>query len=148
MFSIREKCIFCSNILNKTYFEKDYEIPISCYSKDNLSDDIFIPYNIFKCDKCYTSQTKYLGDLNEIYKINHADSTGKIMQNLGETSNLFRLRGYILEGFPQTSEEAKTIFTEEVEVQEKVVKELRRGWNFWDRIFGMCFGILGVFRDI
>jgi hypothetical protein len=82
MYSIREKCIFCNNILNKTYFEKDYEIPISCYSKDNSSDDIFIPYNIFKCNKCYTSQTKYLGDLNEIYKINHADSTGKIMQNL------------------------------------------------------------------
>lgn len=82
IYSIRNECIFCNNILNKTYFEYDYQIPISCYSKNNLSDDIFIPYNIFKCDECNTSQTKYLGDLNEIYKVNHADSTGKIMENL------------------------------------------------------------------
>ena len=82
MYSLRDKCIFCNNNLDKTFFEKDYEIPISCYSKDKISDDIFIPYNIYKCEKCYTVQTKYLGDLNEIYKINHADSTGEIMHNL------------------------------------------------------------------
>ena len=43
---------------------------------------INIPFNIFTCSKCKTVQTKYLGDLNEIYKYNHATNTGTIMNNL------------------------------------------------------------------
>jgi hypothetical protein len=81
-YSLRLNCIFCSKILDNCYFEKDYNIPIACYSKDKISDDIIIPYNIFICTNCKTIQTKYLGDLNEIYKVNHADSTGSLMKNL------------------------------------------------------------------
>ena len=43
---------------------------------------INIPFNIYTCSKCKTVQTKYLGDLNEIYKYNHATNTGSIMNNL------------------------------------------------------------------
>lgn len=82
-YTIRKKCVMCNNILNDEYFKKNYNIPIACYSKDIYDkNDIIIPYNIFICSNCKTVQTKYLGNLNDIYKINHADSTGDIMKYL------------------------------------------------------------------
>ena len=82
-FSIRHKCIFCDNELHNLFFEKDLQIPLSCYLVDKTEiENCFIPYNIYICSNCKTSQTKYLGDLNIIYKHNHADSTGNIMKNL------------------------------------------------------------------
>lgn len=82
-YTIRDKCIFCNNKLTFLMFENDYKIPIACYGKElNDKKDICIPYNIYTCDNCKTSQTKYLGDLNLIYEINHADSTGSLMKNL------------------------------------------------------------------
>jgi hypothetical protein len=82
-FNIRTNCIICNNLLNNTFFTKDLSIPISCYCNENKdSDNIFIPYNVFTCLLCKTTQTKYLGNLDIIYKFNHADSTGNIMKNL------------------------------------------------------------------
>ena len=81
-FTIRTNCIFCDNILNETCFDFDYNIPIACYSKNENSHDIVIPYNVYKCNVCKTSQIKYLGDINEVYKMNHADNIGSIMENL------------------------------------------------------------------
>jgi hypothetical protein len=82
-FYIRNNCIICKNLLKDTFFMKDLSIPISCYCNDNKdSNNIFIPYNVSCCSICKTTQTKYLGDLDIIYKTNHADSTGNIMQNL------------------------------------------------------------------
>ena len=49
---------------------------------------------------------------------------GKIMKSLLNSSNMFRLRGYVLEGFPSSVEEAKAMFMEEV--TEKVVTEAGR----------------------
>jgi hypothetical protein len=85
--NIREKCIFCDNLLNNHYFEKDYENYIAHYQVDlkhELKDMIKIPFNILICSNCNTVQNKYLGDLEEIYKVNHADSTGTTMINLHE----------------------------------------------------------------
>jgi len=84
-YSIREKCLFCDFELSETYFKNDYENYISHYQVDinkNLDESIKIPFNICICSKCKTVQNKYLGDLSEIYKINHADSTGTTMINL------------------------------------------------------------------
>ena len=82
-FNIRTNCIICNNILSDTFFIKDLSIPISCYCNENKdSDNIFIPYNVCTCSLCKTTQTKYLGNLDIIYKFNHADSTGNIMINL------------------------------------------------------------------
>jgi len=81
MFTVRKKCIFCDLKLSDTYFKHDYEIPVACYSTDNPCYNK-IPYNILTCPQCKTIQTKYLGDLNEIYKVNHADSTGTLMKGL------------------------------------------------------------------
>jgi len=82
-FNIRTNCIICNNVLNDTFFTKDLSIPISCYCNESKdSDNIFIPYNVLTCSNCKTTQTKYLGNLDIIYKFNHADSTGSIMKNL------------------------------------------------------------------
>lgn len=81
-FYIRSKCIICNNLLSDLFFKNDLSIPCGCYCKNSISNDVFIPYNIYTCSLCKTSQTKYLGNLNIIYGTNHADSTGDIMQNL------------------------------------------------------------------
>jgi len=89
-FSIRENCIFCNTKLYDTYFDSDYNNYCGHYavSSDN-SDYIIIPFNIYICSYCKTVQNKYLGNLDEIYKINHADSTGKIMNTLhNKTANM------------------------------------------------------------
>lgn len=81
----RENCIFCFEKLITSYFENDYKAHIGHYAIDNnimKSELMFIPYNISICSKCNTVQNKYLGDLNEVYKYNHADSTGSTMINL------------------------------------------------------------------
>lgn len=85
-FVVRKNCIFCENALNDLFFKEDLTIPMSCYLVDKTeTEHIFMPYNIYTCSICKTSQTKYLGDLNIIYKYNHADSTGNIMINLHKT---------------------------------------------------------------
>lgn len=82
-YIIRENCIFCKSKLDKTFFNKDYENYVGHYAVNKEENSfVSIPYNIYICDKCNTPQMKYLGDLNEIYRINHADSTGSIMHNL------------------------------------------------------------------
>jgi len=92
MFKIRDSCIFCKNKLEKTYFEKDYTNYIAHYQVDinfNINDYINIPFNISICPNCKTIQNKYLGDLSEIYKTNHADSTGKTMTDLHKLNKDF-----------------------------------------------------------
>jgi len=91
-FTIREKCIFCNTKLDTCYFKKDYENYVAHYQVDidyDINNMVKIPYNILICNNCNTSQTKYLGNLNEIYKLNHADSTGTTMIYLHhKTANL------------------------------------------------------------
>lgn len=91
-YKIREKCIFCDSTLYNTFFDKDYKNHVAHYQVEidyPFEKMIEIPYNILICDKCKTVQNKYLGNLDEIYKINHADSTGTTMINLHKkTANL------------------------------------------------------------
>jgi hypothetical protein len=84
-FTIREKCIFCESKLNETYFKTNYENYVAHYpvaKNTNNYEMTKIPFNVFVCKKCGTAQNKYLGNLSEIYKTNHADSTGTTMINL------------------------------------------------------------------
>ena len=84
-YILRENCIFCNYKLYNTYFINDYENYVAHYQVDadtNLEKNVKIPFNIFICSKCKTVQNKYLGELSEIYKVNHADSTGTTMLNL------------------------------------------------------------------
>ena len=80
--TIRTNCLICDNKLDEDCLKEDKEIPLACYGTDSPNDAIKIPYNVHTCNKCYTSQTKYLGDLDIIYKHNHADSTGELMKTL------------------------------------------------------------------
>lgn len=94
-YTIRKNCIFCNNILNETYFKNDYENYVAHYQVDintNINDNINIPFNIYICSNCKTVQNKYLGDLSEIYKTNHADSTGTTMINLHKLNKEFILK--------------------------------------------------------
>ena len=89
IYTERKTCIFCDAILCKTYFDSDYTCPVAHYAVEPTDNNVetHIPFNIYVCSKCNTVQTKYLGDLNEIYKTNHADSTGVIMSNLHKTTS-------------------------------------------------------------
>lgn len=84
-YIIRKQCIFCNNNLDDLYFNNDYEIYIGQYAVDLNSDKnthIKIPFNFYICSNCKTLQNKYLGNLNDIYKINHGDGTAPIVINL------------------------------------------------------------------
>jgi hypothetical protein len=98
-FIIRENCIFCNTKLCDIYFHSDYNNYCGHYAipLDDFNN-ISIPFNIYICSCCKTIQNKYLGDLDEIYKINHADSTGKIMNTLhNKTANmLYKYKSSIL----------------------------------------------------
>jgi len=85
-YTIRKTCIFCKNVLHNLYFKNDLECSVAHYAID-IHENNFqkIPFNIFTCNVCSTVQNKYLGNLDEIYKSNHADSTGKIMIGLHNT---------------------------------------------------------------
>lgn len=83
LYDIKNNCIFCNYLLTDEYFKTDKKIPLACFTNENITDDNYmIPYNIFTCKNCKSSQIKYYGNINLIYEKNHADSTGSIMHNL------------------------------------------------------------------
>lgn len=82
-YEIREKCIFCDTDLSEVFFKNDLQNYVGHYAIEiNETDCISIPFNVCICKKCNTPQNKYLADPKEVYKINHADSTGSIMMGL------------------------------------------------------------------
>lgn len=83
-YTLRNKCIFCNSLNLNIYFDKNYEIPIASYNIEENKDIIKIPFNVLYCNECFTFQTKYLGDLNEIYKNNHADNCGTIRTEMND----------------------------------------------------------------
>lgn len=86
-YDIRSKCIFCESELEQNFFEKDFKNYVAHYAVD-LTEDKFvsIPYNVCLCSVCKTPQNKYLANLEEVYRINHADSTGSAMINMHKES--------------------------------------------------------------
>lgn len=90
---IRKKCVFCETQLIETTFKTD----LKCFSGHHQIDQTEtnfeeIPFNICVCEKCKTPQIKYLGDINEVYKVNHADNTGTIMMKLHDKNMNFILK--------------------------------------------------------
>jgi len=86
-YTKRTDCIFCSEPLSSKLLEKDL-INYNGHYAVNPTEFNFqnIPFNISICAKCKTPQNTYLGDLKELYKINHADSTGLIMKELHKST--------------------------------------------------------------
>ena len=95
-YTIRTLCIICNTFLENTFLKNDLRIPLASYLIDSIdnNENNFIPYNVYTCSLCKTSQIKYLGNLDDIYKYNHADSTGSIMKNLHKNV-LIVLKKYI-----------------------------------------------------
>lgn len=82
-YRIRNECVICDTNLDEDYFQNDYENYSGHYQVDYERGDYHkIPFNIRICKTCNTPQLKYLGNLSEIYKTNHADNTGEIMKEL------------------------------------------------------------------
>jgi hypothetical protein len=65
---------------------------VAHYANDAPQDAKPIPFNVWNCSTCNTAQLKYLGDMGEIYRINHADSTGKTMHELHQQTRTMILR--------------------------------------------------------
>lgn len=85
MYTKREKCIFCGCKKLVKHFEKNSIISVASYNVEN-PDTVYkyIPYNIVYCEQCFAYQTLFLGDLDDIYKINHADGYGKIWDSINK----------------------------------------------------------------
>jgi hypothetical protein len=92
MYTERNKCIFCTSDKLCDYFTTNLKIPVGSYNVEDIDTDYkYIPFNVVSCEECLTFQTKYLGDLNEIYKINHADAYGNIRNTMNiEFSKLIK----------------------------------------------------------
>lgn len=84
-YTTRTHCSICESPLTFTLFPEDGEAYVAHYAVDATEDIAThhkLPFNIYECDTCKLVQTKYLGSLAEIYRLNHADSTGECMRTL------------------------------------------------------------------
>lgn len=91
----RTHCIICESSLQTTIFPDDGEAYVAHYAvepSEDCSTHHKIPFNICVCELCNVVQTKYLGSLSEIYRLNHADSTGTCMQTLHEQTKQLLVR--------------------------------------------------------
>lgn len=87
MYTIRTNCIVCNSPLDKDVLEKDRQVFVAHYQVESPDHDSQeIPMNISVCKVCNLPQMKYLANVNELYKINHADSTGVLMNALHDTT--------------------------------------------------------------
>ena len=82
LYSIRSKCIFCESNNIIEHYKTDLQSPISYSMIEKEISYIFIPYNIQHCKECFSFQTKYLGNINEVYKVNHIDNFGSVKHNM------------------------------------------------------------------
>lgn len=78
----RKNCIFCNFSKFKLFFKKDSWTFAAHFPQENKEKNFILPFNVLICKKCFTPQNKYLASIEEVYKKNHADSTGLIMENL------------------------------------------------------------------
>lgn len=80
MYTERKKCIFCNSNKLSEFFQEKFTIPLGSYNVEEPKNKYeYMPLNIVSCDECLTFQLKYLGDLSEIYNVNHAYSYGSIL---------------------------------------------------------------------
>jgi hypothetical protein len=89
IYTERTECIICKGTEFSTYFEKDYDTPMTYCFDTQFKYSYFIPYNIYSCTTCKTVQTKYLGDLRLIYEKNHQDGFGSLKSTMYDLFSKF-----------------------------------------------------------
>lgn len=84
----RTHCIVCNTPLITQFFDTSTDVYVAHYAVEEKGNDTeSVPYTICVCETCNTPQLKYLGNPSEIYKLNHADSTGTLMRTLHQNTN-------------------------------------------------------------
>lgn len=78
----RKKCLMCECEDFEIYFQNDLQSTLSFHFLEKKTNLVSIPFNILSCANCNTIQTKYLGDLNIIYGMNHVDAFGSTKQKM------------------------------------------------------------------
>lgn len=94
----RTECIMCKGNTFETYFDKNYEAPLSFSLYEKKKPSYFMPFNIVACPICKTIQTKYLGNPAIIYAVNHIDSFGSVKKQMHELFSNFVLENTDITG--------------------------------------------------
>jgi hypothetical protein len=76
IYSERKKCVFCESTKFNELLIRDYETSLNVDMYDSIRESYFMPYNILICNECNSTQNKYIGDLNIVYKNNNIDNYG------------------------------------------------------------------------
>jgi hypothetical protein len=82
VYTERSECIMCLDKSLTDVFETDTTATISLRVCSSPIDGYFIPYNVVRCGRCNTYQTKYLGNLDLIYSQNHVDAFGSVKSEM------------------------------------------------------------------
>jgi hypothetical protein len=88
MAQIRTECIICDTLLPSPIYQLPNPVFVAHYSTQTPSlNSQTVPFSICICPKCSTAQLQYLADPEEVYKHNHADSTGYLMIELHRSTH-------------------------------------------------------------
>jgi D-tagatose-1,6-bisphosphate aldolase subunit GatZ/KbaZ len=96
VFTERKSCIFCHSTQLDTIHKEDKSIAMSYALLKEPNNGYFIPYNILHCQQCHTFQTKYIGDLEKVYSVNHIDNFGSVKSKMHEFFASFILENHSL----------------------------------------------------
>lgn len=89
LFTERKKCIFCKSTNLESLVSEEKETPI-CYSLfPTIQTSYIIPYALQYCKACDICQIKYLGDIEQVYKVNHIDNFGVVKHDMHNTFATF-----------------------------------------------------------
>jgi hypothetical protein len=98
-YQIRSECIICKNKELTKFFDNDYSTFLSFSVFDKIKKDaVNIPFNIVSCNKCFTIQTLYIGNINVIYGDNHVDNYGYIKNDINDMFSKFILNNKLIKG--------------------------------------------------
>jgi hypothetical protein len=85
IFIERKSCIFCKTTNLIDCIPEEKETPI-CYSLfPTIQQSYILPYGVQYCKACDICQIKYLGDIAQVYKVNHIDNFGAVKHDMHAT---------------------------------------------------------------
>ena len=98
LFTERSVCIFCKSTNLDNCLTQERETPI-CYSLfPTIQTSYILPYGLQYCKACDTCQLKYLGNIEQVYKVNHIDNFGAVKHDMHNTFATFISQNPEIEG--------------------------------------------------